>query len=91
MTARGVKIREGGNVRFRYVNWHGNEHVYEIVVEGVEFGAYDEKGNSPRDRAEWRWVLHGRVIMRDDSSRPEMGPTRRRTFILDKIKDLEEN
>lgn len=76
-------------VEFDYVNWKGVLHHYVVTVESFEFGPYDRGGGTPRPRDQWQWVMHGEVITRDDDSRPDMGPTRRRTFILSEIKNIE--
>lgn len=70
--------------RFRYTNWKGSDYEYRIVVEGIEFGPYDASGATSNEPG---WALHGWVITRDGDARPEMG-TRRRTFLLNGIRDL---
>lgn len=78
-------------VKFNYTNWRGDEHEYEIIVEAVEFGPYDKGGfDDSRDRDDWMWVMHGHVVTRDGDERKDMGPTRRRTFIMSGMKLVEE-
>lgn len=67
---------------FRYVNWHGHAHDYVIQVESLEWALVD---NSDYANIRWQWIIHGSTITRDGDTRPEMGPTRRRSFLLDKI------
>ena len=76
------------HLKFKYVNWRGDDHEYVIEVEAVAYGKYDSAG-ADRGNPE-NWVIHGMVITRDGSSRPDMGPTRRRTFLLNKIRNPEE-
>lgn len=76
-------------VKFRYVNWNGDPHEYIIKVLSVEFGPYDDGGGTPRPVSMYGWVLHGDVVTRDGDPRPEMGPTRRRTFLIRKIHEME--
>jgi hypothetical protein len=75
-------------VRFRYINWRGNKHVYEVDVESFQFGPF-EKGGVAEDPTTRNWVMHGHVVTRDGVDRPEMGDNRRRTFVLSDIRDLE--
>lgn len=70
-------------LQFSYVNWHGCRHDYTVDPESVEFGPYEDGPLS-----EWRWVLHANVVTRDGDVRPEMGPTRRRTFLIEEIENL---
>ncbi len=74
--------------RFRYTNWRGTEHEYVIDVEGVEaprdFGTYTgEKATGDRV-----WVVHGDVVTRDGDPRKSV-VTRRRTFKLDELRNLD--
>lgn len=73
-------------IKFKYTNWKGDDHEYVIQVESVEYGHYDGSGINADVR---NWVLHGDVITRDGDSRDDMG-TRRRTFLIEKIRDPEE-
>ncbi len=77
----------GQTVQFRYTNWRGDEYEYVVEVESFQFGRFQKSGigREPDPRV---WVLHGQVITRDGNERPEMNP-RRRTFLLDDVKDLE--
>lgn len=80
---------ETTRLKFRYNNWRGDDHEYVIDVESVEFGPYDKGGGTPRPREQWAWVIHGDVVSRDGDTRPDMGPTRRRTFLITDIEELE--
>lgn len=82
----GVRVTHGVDLEFDYKNWHDKEHHYLIRVETVEHGPYDEKGAGPGKGP--NWVVHGDVLMRDGDPRDDMEPTRRRTFLLSKIKNL---
>lgn len=75
-------------LEFDYNNWRGDDHSYVIKVESIEFGPYDKGGGTPRPRDQWSWVVHGDVITRDGEERSDMGPTRRRTFLLSDIKNV---
>lgn len=71
-------------LRFRYVNWRGVDHEYVVQVEGSTLGIEFRDGRPPRDPN--TLFLHGEVITRDGDRRPEMGPTRRRSFEWDKLR-----
>lgn len=75
-------------LRFTYTNWRGVDHEYVIEPLSIEFGPYDQGGVN--DGREQHWVMHGDVVTRDDDPRPEMGPTRRRTFIITGMRHVEE-
>lgn len=76
-------------VRFRYENWRGVEHVYEVDVESFQFGPWQKSGLIPNAPKETHtWVMHGHVVTRDGMVRANPGGTRR-TFILKDIQDLE--
>lgn len=79
-------FRTGQVVSFDYVNWRGDEHRYQVVVESIELGPYDESGM--HRAADTNWVMHGSVLTRDQDPRPDMGPTRRRTFLLNNVANL---
>jgi hypothetical protein len=66
---------------FRYTNWRDEEHQYIVEPEGIGVGI------SQYDHGEL--VLHAHVIARDGDPRIEL-LTRRRTFIVNKIHDLQE-
>lgn len=86
----GVKIRAEAisTIRFRYVNWRGDEHEYVIDVESIEYGRYDAGGYGQGQRLQW--VLNGFVVTRDgEERRDEKGNQMRRTFMLDGITDPE--
>lgn len=74
-------IHSGAVVTFDYVNWRGDEHRYEIVVEGIGYGVHGDI----RHGNEEVWQLHGYVLNRDGELRPEMGNNRRRSFILNGV------
>lgn len=73
-------------IKFKYVNWRGGDHEYIIDCESVEFGPYDNggKNNGPS-----LWVLHGRLVTRDGDPRKDLYTTRRRTFIMNDMRDVE--
>lgn len=78
-------------LRFRYRNWRGFDHLYVIDPDRIECGPYDASGkHDERVGDELAWVLHGWVVTRDGDPRPEMGPTRRRTFLLGQVRELVE-
>lgn len=79
-------VRTGQHVQFKYTNWREHEHTYRVVVESFEFGYY-EAGGVSTDGSE-KWVMHAQVVTRDGDFRQEMD-TRRRTFLLEGIRDLE--
>lgn len=64
--------------RFWYVNWRGDDHEYVISVEGIELTS------TPSEYA--GWTVHGDVLYRDGQARDD---TPRRSFLLEKIRDLE--
>jgi hypothetical protein len=66
-------------VKFEYVNWHGRRHEYVIDVKTIEL---------QRDDGKLVWTLNGDTVTRDGRPRLDMG-SRRRTFVLDEIKQLE--
>lgn len=67
---------------FNYTNWQGDDHYY--VVEPVSIGV----GVSESADDVGKLVLHARVITRDGDIREELGNYRRRTFAVEKIRDL---
>lgn len=69
-------------LKFRYVNWRGDDHEYVIEPK-----LDDRAAISYRDG---HWCLSGMVVTRDGDPRPGMGPTRRRTFEIAKMRDIEE-
>jgi hypothetical protein len=74
-----INIPKPKLLRFTYTNWHGEEHVYEILPEGTvvwEWVHYLESHH---------WTLSGQVMMRDKDS-----VQHRRTFLLTEIRDAEE-
>jgi hypothetical protein len=64
-------------LKFRYVNWRGDEHVYIIEPE--------EKLSVTRGKL----MLSGQVVTRDGDERKDMG-NRRRSFELTGLRDVEE-
>lgn len=75
-------------LEFGYVNWRDEFHQYVVDVESFEFGEYGPQGKTGRD-VEPRWVMNAHVVTRDGDSREDMGPTRRRTFLMEKMTDVE--
>lgn len=70
------------NLKFRYVNHNGEDHEYVIVPETkLTFDRHGEEDEA--------WHLSGRLITRDGDPRPNIG-NRRRSFILTKMRDIEE-
>lgn len=72
---------------FDYVNWRGDDHHYLIEPEGppsFELGPFVE--GRPVYRA---WCVSGSVIERDGVTRSAAG-TNRRTFAVDKMRDVQE-
>lgn len=65
-------------LKFKYTNWRGDDHEYVIAPEGVSYGTPDQ-----------RWYLNGELILRDGDPREDMGPTRRRSFVIEDIRDPE--
>lgn len=66
------------SIRFKYINWHGDEHEYVMTPEpSLTYGAYG-----------WgdicHWLISGHVSHRDGVERP-----RRRTFQLTGMRDIE--
>lgn len=75
-------------VRFVYINWRDEQHTYVVKPESIEFGPHDQHGSGARAEEDYNWVFHGEVVTRDGDTRPGMG-TRRRTFLLDGMLNLE--
>lgn len=73
------------NLKFKYRNWKGDEHVYVIEPTGAECATLERA--EVRERVP---VLHGNVVTRDGDPRPEMGPIRCRTFRLAELREVEE-
>jgi hypothetical protein len=69
-------------LKFRYTNWRGEDHEYVIEPRLGDRAAITHR--------EGHWCLSGMVVTRDGDPRPDMDPTRRRTFVLVGIRDLEE-
>lgn len=68
---------------FDYVNWKGEDHNY--VIEECRYTP-----SYPSPVHEGHWVIHGDVVTRDGDTRPTMGPTRRRTFEILKMRNIKE-
>ena len=73
-------------LEFQYLNYHGRNHVYLIEVEGMDF----KLGVRTESAIEDAWYINGNVVTRDGDTRPEMGPTRRRSFRLDRMHSIRE-
>lgn len=80
-------------LRFRYKNWKGQEYEYVIAPDrnpGTRL-QYLSPGVPDRDYdALPTWHLSGSIVTRDGDPRVEMGPTRRRSFILTRMQNIEE-
>lgn len=82
-------------IQFRYINWRGEEHIYVIDVESIEFAPYGPATDV--DDIKPQWVMNGHVVTRDGKPR---GPTHhdrnkerqanRRTFLIEKMEDVVE-
>jgi hypothetical protein len=69
-------------LKFRYTNWRGDDHVYVVEPTGAGTGIDDYNRDRP--------VIHAEVVTRDGDPRPEMGDNRRRTFVIAEMRDIEE-
>lgn len=76
------------NLKFWYINHNEEDHEYVVNPEKIELGRYSNHGARSED-GKSHWVLHAEVITRDGDERRDMG-TRRRTFLLTEIRELEE-
>lgn len=86
-TQNGVVVEPGDRVNFDYTNWKDEGHTYVIVVESFEFGTYDASGAGKGDP---QFVMHGQLVSRDGSDRPELlWGNRRRTFLCSGVRLLE--
>lgn len=74
-------------LEFAYENWKGITYAYVVEPEKIEFGPYD--GTGANNGQIMNWVLHAEVVTRSGDPRPDM-QTRRRTFLLTKIRHLRE-
>jgi hypothetical protein len=72
--------------RFRYLNWKGERFLYLVLPESIELAMYNPYGADASPKP--RWCLNADLVERDGDRRPGMG-TRRRTFILKNITDLQ--
>jgi hypothetical protein len=68
--------------RFNYKNWKGEEHVYTVLAESVEYMMYNLYGEE--NCSEPRWVLNAQVGERSGVRKPY----HRRTFALAALRDL---
>lgn len=68
-------------VKFVYINWHDHQHTYVILPESIEFG-HPGDATGPDEQ---EWMFHGELVTRDGDPRPQMGPTRRRSF---RVRDM---
>ena len=77
-----IQEPEERRLRFRYWNWHGDDHQYVITPESMQLGSYDIGGT--HEGKPLNFVMHGTVETRD--MRPHPG---RRTFIVAKMREIE--
>ena len=63
---------------FSYVNWREDLHDYVILPES---------GSLQYDRTKG-WMISGEIVTRDCDTRPDMGPARRRTFMLTGMRNV---
>src|SRR3954447_13974728 len=85
----GEMSRVPGYLKFKYTNWRGDDHEYILEPEPESLAAHDyplEDGNY-----EFHWNLSGEVITRDGDPRDEMGDTRRRSFVIASMREIEES
>lgn len=76
-------------LRFNYINHRGDRHEYVVQPESIEFGPYENGGRDSRlEEEDYNWVLHANTVTRDGDKREGMG-TRRRTFLLGGLANLE--
>ena len=84
-------------LRFKYVNWRDEDHEYVIEIPSpsdqvaqprVQWGLHPRAGEQVTHDA--YWMVSGQVVTRDGDPRPDMGPTRRRSFELVRMRDIEE-
>jgi hypothetical protein len=81
-------------LKFDYKNWKGEEHTYVIALDmrdafRMQFMKPGVLGREV-SAEEMTWHVSGNVVTRDGDPRTEMGPTRRRSFILTKMRNIEE-
>lgn len=74
-----LKVSPTPLLKFQYVNWRGERHIYLVSPESIAFGPYTEMGRNAD--AEKQWVLHATMVERDGEART----VGRRTFLLSKI------
>lgn len=72
-------------LRFKYINWRGDDHEY--VIEPIDGSLVFLPPNDDRPPA---WAISGDLVTRDGNTRPELGDSRRRTFVLRAMRDIEE-
>lgn len=68
-------------LKFEYTNWRDECHEYVIEV--------DPRPDKRLTHRDGKWWLNGDVVTRDGDGRSEMGPTRRRSFELTKMRNIE--
>lgn len=76
-------------LQFKYVNWRDHLHEYVIQPESVTWSTVGNPVEGARGERD-AWMLHGWVITRDGDPRPEMDPSRRRSFELAKLQEVAE-
>jgi len=67
---------------FDYTNWRGDDHYYIVQPQSIGLGKAEE------DKGEL--VLNAFLVTRDGDLRLELGNIRRRSFIVNKIRNLKE-
>lgn len=73
-------------LKFDYVNWRGERHEYIIVPQGEPITEqYTRQGQGDTKTL----YLHGQLITRDGDPRIELGPSRRRSFEISRLENLE--
>lgn len=83
-------------LRFQYKNWRGDEHEYVVdfghpgtncTLELDDMGDPENEGIDATER-ETHLLLSGHVITRDGDPRPEMDPSRRRSFLVREMRNI---
>jgi hypothetical protein len=82
-------------LEFNYTNWRLEDHHYVILFEKIE---WTDKGMDRADAQATplpRWVMHGRVLLRDGMEHLERYPPEgrrlvpcRRSFVMDGMRDV---
>lgn len=68
---------------FDYTNWRGDDHYYIVEPESIGVGQHIAED-------EGKVVLNAFIVARDGDIRKEMGKVRRRTFVVEKLRNLVE-